>query len=491
MVRRWYEVATSRGEINRDTVSSALQAAAADNAGVHDFADTRIPGFVLRVRGKSVSWLFKTRAHSKKLGAPPQVGIREARRLAEIARAEYSNRQEKAPAAEPEAAPSFWTWGQLADRFVAHLASPRIKRGVVRAPSANTVSDAQLAFSRSPLSAWRDRAAPSLTATDMSDVVETTIAAVSYRQACKVLAYVKASLTWALSNGPRDSGMGRVTPWWQAIRAPEPTGEQVDRIIARKRPTAVEQFGVREVALVLARHEDFCRGKTGNRKVSAAVRWGLWWAAITVVRRGAATQLLRSDIAWSDPHIPEGWALARWPAQVVKARRDFWLPIPPLGVQILQAVQRDWRAAVNLTHGAGNKTDWLFASNRRIGRTDTTRDVGLSPSSLNTHLENLRGRRQANHRNHLADLPGFSLHSLRAAAATYLVERRDIADGAASALLGHALPGDSDPQIIRLSPTTEAYYNLAQHIPLKMEAIRAWTDALLDEYKKIGGIYPW
>lgn len=208
MVRRWYEVATSRGEINNDTISSALQAAAAGNAGLHDFADNRIPGFVLRVRGKSVSWLFKTRSHSKKLGAPPQVGIREARRLAEIARAEYSNRPEKAPAAEPEALPSFWTWGELADRFVAHLASPRIKRGVVRAPSANTVSDAQLSFSRAPLTAWRNRPAPSLTAMDMSDAVEATMAAVSYRQACKVLAYVKASLTWALSNYPRNSRDG-------------------------------------------------------------------------------------------------------------------------------------------------------------------------------------------------------------------------------------------------------------------------------------------
>lgn len=484
-------MATTRGEISSDTISAALRAAAAGDTGLHDFADSRIPGFVLRVRGKSVSWLFKTRSHSKKLGAPPQVGIREARRLAEIARAEYSNRPEEMPAVEPDELPSFWTWGELADRFLAHLASPRIKRGAVRAPSANTVSDARLSFSRASLSAWRDRPAPLITATDMSDAVEATMATVSYRQACKVLAYVKASLTWAFSNYPRESGMGPVTPWWAAVRAPEPTGDQVDRIIARKRPTAIENFGVREVALVLARHEDFCRGKTRNFKISAAVRWGLWWAAITVVRRGAATLLLRSDVAWFDPHVPEGWALARWPAEVVKARRDFWLPIPPLGVQVLQAVQRDWRAAVNLSHGAGNKTDWLFASNRRIGRKDTTRDVVVSPSSLNTHLENMRGHRQANHRNHLEDLPAFSLHSFRAAATTYLVERRDIADGAASALLGHALPGDTDPQIVRLSPTTQAFYNLAQHIPLKMEAIGAWTDALRDEYLKIGGVYPW
>ena len=63
-------------------------------------------------------------------------------------------------------------------------------------------------------------------------------------------------------------------------------------------------------------------------------------------------------------------------------------------------------------------------------------------------------------------------------------------DGAASALLGHTLPGDSDPQIVRLSPTTAAYYNLAQHVPLKMAAINAWTEAILDEYKKIGGVPP-
>jgi integrase len=484
-------MASTRQEITNETVSAALRAAAAGGTDIHDFADTRIPGFVLRVRGKSVSWLLKTRSHSKKLGAPPQVGVREARRLAEVARAEYPNRKEKAPTVEPEPATSFWTWGHLADRYVDHLAHTRIKRGIVRAPSAKTVSDARLAFSRAALSAWRDRPLPSLTATDLSDAVEATMAAVSYRQACKVLAYVKAALTWALSTNPRESGMVRVTPFWQAMRAPEPTGEQVDRIVARSRPTAVENFGVREVALVLARHEDFCRGKAGTRRISAAVRWGVWWAAITVVRRGAATDLRQSDVVWSDPNVPTDWALVRWPAKIIKARRDFWLPIPPLGVQILRSVRRDWRAAVNKTHGPLHESNWLFPSNRRIGRKHTTRDVALASSSLNTHLESMRGRRKANHRNHLEDLPPFSLHSMRTAATTYLVERRDIADGAASALLGHALPGDSDRQILGLSPVTAAYYNLAQHIPLKIEAIAAWTDALLFEYKNVGGVYPW
>src|SRR5665647_1521111 len=49
------------------------------------------------------------------------------------------------------------------------------------------------------------------------------------------------------------------------------------------------QFTIDHLGDVLARHEDFCRGKTGAEKISPSVRWGLWWDALTANRRGAAT----------------------------------------------------------------------------------------------------------------------------------------------------------------------------------------------------------
>jgi integrase len=379
-----------------------------------------------------------------------------------------------------------WTWGDLAEKYVSHISGARIKHGNVREPSQSTIQDMRQSFARSALTSWNERQLFSLTAIELSDAVQCIMNSVSYRQACKMLAYIKAALTWAYSNDPRASGLGTVVPWWQAIRAPQPTGEQVTLIKSRQRPTAVENFSARQVALMLVRHEDFCRSGLGSGRITPAVRFGIWWAALTVVRRGAATKLSQADVRWSDPKLPDGWMMACWPATVVKHKRDLWLPIPPLGVQILKALQRDWRAAVNKSHGAAHTTKWLFPSNRRIGRIATTNDVALSPSSLNTHLANMRGKRKANYRNHLDDLPHFSLHSLRSAATTYLVENANVPDGAASAFLGHALPGDSDPQIAKLARTTDAYYNLAQHIPMKMKAIEAWSEAILDEYRKLG-----
>lgn len=133
----------------------------------------------------------------------------------------------------------------------------------------------------------------------------------------------------------------------------DPDGDEISVITARRRPTANPEFTVEHLGHVLARHEDYCRGRTGRNKVSPGVRWGLWWNALTVSRRGAAMLLESCNILWSNPHVEDGWGLAWWIANVVKTRREFWLPAPPLGLHILRSVARDWRTAINKEQGSG------------------------------------------------------------------------------------------------------------------------------------------
>ena len=50
--------------------------------------------------------------------------------------------------------------------------------------------------------------------------------------------------------------------------------------------------------------------------------------------------------------------------------------------------------------------------------------------------------------------------------------------------------GDEDPKLENLSPTTDAFYNLVQRIPLKIEAKKIWSSDLLMAFNDADGLYP-
>lgn len=476
-------MASTSGRINGEVVAQALKVAAAGKAGVTDFRDTNIPGFMLRVRGKSATWLLKTKSTTKTLGTLPEVGLMEARRRAEHARSDNLKPKPPAPVVEPVEV--VWTWGELSECYITHISGSRMKAGQEKKPSDDTLDDAKRAFRRAALATWKDRLAASLSAEDLVDAVNSTITDVSYRQAQKMFAYVRGALTYAYSNHTKVSGLSKSGAWWQALRMPEPTGEIVQQIVARKRPTAVKGFGLKQVADVLVRHETYVRGRQGNMRVSPGVRWGMWWYALTVVRGGAALTLAIDDVKYDDPHLPEGWALAIYPAEVMKADRDFWLPIPPFAVRILSCVRRDWQAAMNQRKLSAHTSKWHFPSNRLVGE---SMDPCMTESGIYLHIRSMRGDRQLEHPDYLKGIPTFTPHSLRNAATDYLVDRKDIADGAASAMLSHMLP--VDPAVLKISQTTKTFYDFAQRVPAKVEAMTAWSEALVAEYKKLGGLMP-
>jgi hypothetical protein len=203
---------------------------------------------------------------------------------------------------------------------------------------------------------------------------------------------------------------------------------------------------------LLARHEQFCAERSKNKKISPGIRWGVWWLALTGNRCLTITKLRRDALHWTDPHNPystpdQPWGTAQWPAEAVKNKRRFMLPLPPIGLHIVQCSMWDWRVLISEKRGFRDMTQWVFGSTRRRHR-DThpaNPDASIYPNSLSAHLRALRGRKGANTIDYLVDLPALWPHLIRSVTTNFFAERRlTVPPAAASAMLGHVLPSDKE-----------------------------------------------
>ena len=253
---------SKRTEIDPALVNRALEQARDGTEEIYDYVDMQLPYLTLRVRGHSASWLVKTRVATRKIGTPPKMLVREARREAQTVLAKL-----RSPAsADPtlvDPISSGWTWDELRRRYKEHVEKPRIKRGRARHPSQATVDDVELSLHRAAFDGWRDKLINTLRAGDLVAAVQAVQKAHSQRQCEKALSYAKAALTWALSNHPTESGLQQSNPWWMLVRSPQPTQDDVEAILTQQKHRGVP-FTVEHLGIVLARHEDFCRGKSGN-----------------------------------------------------------------------------------------------------------------------------------------------------------------------------------------------------------------------------------
>ncbi|UYO55205.1 hypothetical protein [Rhodopseudomonas palustris] len=497
-------MATERCEITQSVVTAALDAAdAATDDSIREWADLKQPYLILRQRGKSVSWYVRTRRASRRLGAPGRsyktadLNLREARQRAAALHAELAAAPtvDEAPAPERSAC---WTWAEMVGARLDLYAADRMSGGRVRIPSLNTQADVRRAFGividddtgeirfdsekRPSLAALQGVRLDDLTA----DIVNAAIRGVEYASnRAKVVTYARAAAKWAASNAHR-SGW-RESIWWRDLAVPDLEADEIARIRENKRKLAARKsaFSVEHVGASLARHEEFCIAND----VSPGVRYGYWFVCLTAGRRGATTMLRRSAVEWTDPLGRDGWGTAAWQEEDMKGRRPFLLPAPPIALRIIWLAWHDYEARRG--RNARDETQWVFASLRRQphrSRGTGSSDVGTNPYSLATHLARMRGKRKDGpSEDALAGIPDYSLHTIRPAAAKFLRAAADIPPGAASALLDHAkLDDDADD----VSPTTERYYNVSQRMPLKAQAMEAWTSAVMGAFERAGGVLP-
>ncbi|WFU23567.1 hypothetical protein QA649_37035 [Bradyrhizobium sp. CB1717] len=500
-------MASRRVEMTAEIVAEAIELAVEGKTKLLDYYDIKQPYWVLRVRGHAASWLVKTRTRTVKIGStiPPAkaanipesrrrvdaasdgfLGLRDAQKLARKKWAELDERPQTQIAPETPG----WTWGKLVTEYRTYLGEMREDAsGKPIFPSEDTQNDARLLFARPEVSEHENKRLADLDEEWFEGVQaklhgRKTGGFTAYR---KFRAYAQAALTWAATYKRRESGLtGR--RWWLAAEKRQRTDKEVRA--KRQRQTALqkkkENFKVEHLGQLLAEHERFCACRTGNARVSPSVRWGLWWDALTGHRRGSGTWIALEDVQYKDPNGKAGWGLATWQAEVMKAQNDFTLPMPPLGLHIIDCCMRDWKkAAAERKKPIARVSKWVFAS-----RVTSIGDVAVSGSALANHLRSLRGLRQGNHRDVLRGIPLFSMHIIRSTLGDFILDHTELPPGTASLMIGHEIAGDRRDELDRVGRTGKRWYFQAQRIPEKTAAMEKWSEALLRAYFAAGGRYP-
>lgn len=397
-----------------------------------------------------------------------------------------------------------WTWADLDCEFQASRQVKRKKGKRVKLSAPSTRKDIKGCFNKPQLAAWKSKKLSDLTDVDLIALLDLIHVERGHSACCKALAWVRAALTWARSERTIESGLVGVVPWWEEIKPPQPTADEIEEMEKRDRAfnAAREAFTVEALGKLLVIHEQYCAGRTGNQKVSPAVRAGLWWLVFTLNRKYTCSQLKRSNLHYEDPLNPystaaQPWGTAEWPAEGVKNKRRFMLPIPPLLLHIVRCCLRDFDVIVTRKRGLRSTSDWMFASSRRKSRSQhpDNPDPGLYPSSLNAHLRAMGGRKKNSKgeytKNYLQGLPRFWPHLVRTVGADFMkAHPAEVPQAAVSALLGHVLPRHQDDPDEEMSNVTREFYLTSQEMPLKIEAMKLWSDAVLDAYVKAGGTLP-
>jgi len=499
--------ATLRVDIDETIVEEALYLAsiAKDSKKVHDYVDKKQQRYlVLRQRGYRVGWFVRAKGKMERIGnvrkepgAPDFLDLRKARQKA--GERYYAMRPRGGMKLPPGAD---WTWADLDREYQASLRQRRKKGHRIKPPTQGGQDDVRRCLNKPAFVAWRKIRTANLTPLHLIKLLNDVHAAHGHRAAEKAAAYVKAALNWALSHRTIESGLAGTMPWWAQIEAPEPTEDELREMEIRQQDlvAAKEAFTIEYLGQLLARHEQYCSGRQRNRKISPEVRWGLWWVALTANRRFTATKLRRCDLKQADPlnrySSPyQPWGVAEWPAELVKNKIAFMLPIPPFGLHIANACTWDWRVLVSKKRGFRSGTQWVFASSRRQSRKGhpANPDPSIYPNSLDAHIRALRGEKRSgkNKTDHLAGIPRFWPHLVRSSMTNFFARhRRTLPAAAASAMLGHVLPNDNDLDLRRMSKTTEEYYLTGQHMDLKALAMKMWSEALLKAYAEAGGQLP-
>ncbi len=266
-------------------------------------------------------------------------------------------------------------------------------------PSTETQDDVRRIFARKEVVKHETRLLASLDENWFEDVQEALHKTYGYDAYRKFRAYGQAALTWAAAYRRKDSGLtGR--QWWRLAERRRRTPDEVEKKVARDKALRKrkDDFKVRHLGMLLAEHERFCASRTGNERISPGVRWGLWWDSLTGHRRGSGTSVAREDVEFKDPRGEPGWGLATWQPEVMKTQDPFTLPVPPLGLHIIDCCLRDCRIAWERKGLRDRKSKWVFTS--RV-TTMEGGDIAVTGSALANHIRNLRGLRQGNHRDML------------------------------------------------------------------------------------------
>lgn len=480
--------------------------------------DVRVPGLVLRLRGRRVTWIVKHRGKSVVIGtAYPKEDHRkitaptDARKIGQEVKgvievdplqvepylAAYfgAGRDHKTAVEVMRPVAETWSFKRCIDQTIADKIADNA-RDKDRISDA-TVKDIKTTFNRDCWKHVLRKPAALLTAGDIEAARNWIVKNAGTSPAIKAVTYTRSVLNWCARHHAGASGLGKVDPWWAMLSAPY-------EVKPKTRKPSIQNI---VASLLLA--EEYLDKPLPGRAIKAAgtkpgTLAGLWWLVLNAQRATAGLSILGHDVVPDPDH--DGYMLAVWAEDVMKGGRAHVLPIP----------ERAWKHVCRFRERNRNRDsqDWAFPSERDGKKHATTSGVyrilyrlagrdkveQAKPADWQPRLKKDGAPKKQPERTDARDLleeagiAWWSMHDVRRTLTEFL-DTQGI-PGGASVVLAHeieerekmaATATDREREDFarqRTARITRMAYGGAQYLNLKREALELWTMAVLDEYER-------
>jgi integrase len=492
-------------------LNQLLKVAGTAAGGNQIYSDAGCRGLSVRLRGQKISWVLRYDGATYTLGwtwegEPWHIAnVKSARELAASVKAQHDfggrphaeeyirlwhdNRKNELGQTHEQIVRQMrpktnsWTLRECIAKTIADKTDPKVKK-----PWSDAyVGDIERTFAKEAFKTLLDTEATNLRPEDIEKVREALLKKTpSASPARKAVSAVSTVLTHCKTKYGGLSGMSQIPyPWWKEIK--------VDRVDEprRRRPALTEL--AKTLILVDVYTSKRLPGRVSGTKdakygIRHAVACAFWWIALTAQRQGAGLSLERVNFV-PDPKN-EGWYLAAWDAASMKGKVNHVLPIPPRVVEFMQP---------RLANIRREDSDWMFPSERGED------DIHVNRSSTLGVLKRLAAKDEiGKNREEAVDLLAahgikwWTMHDVRRTI-TEILEDHGIPAGS-SAILAHelkaserladtSLSAESREELQKqaVARITKLAYGGAQHLKIKREAMRIWTDAVLDEVERLKG----
>lgn len=504
-------MATEKLIIGETEISRAIAMAKAGetpDGKIFIFTDEKFTNLRLQVQAKTASWVVRWKSSSITIGyawpdkkrhitAPSTVRTLaktvldllkdDPEKVKSYLDARFAGQKKAEALAAAHKTADTWTLRTCVEETIAGKTSDDARKKI----GANTVKDYRGTFGREVFQKILDKPAVLVTRGDIESVRDWVKKNVGTSPAIKVITYTRAVYDYCARNHAGQSGLDKIDPWWQFLNAPY-------EVKARTRRPEVEAI----VKTMLVAEEYLSKRLPGRRVEKSGVNpgtlAGLWWLVLTCQRAEAGMSLLAHDVV-TDPESNE-FLLAVWAEDIMKAGMAHVLPIPDRAWSHVNALIKEGKHADSEGH------DWAFPSEKVVG-------VHATASGVYRILYRLAGRDKEHkprgdlkgkkvpkakeaRRDLLAEsgIPWWSLHDLRRAITKVLDDHG--LPGGATVILAHDIHEKEalavtaserereDFQRLRTARITKMAYGGSQYIKLKKEAMKIWTDVVLDEYDR-------
>lgn len=466
---------TIRLEISPKIIKEALQKAASDEFTSSNpliYADIVEKGLQLRIQASSISWLLKFNGKTKSLGNLHDIpNVTLARKTAQkvrnllrenidtksfIAAKNNGNSDKEATdkaILQTKRISGKWNWTKLVDEYEAYLSKPKLRNGQLKPPSLRSANNAKNSLNIKEADFLKDKFLSEITAGDLEDIRDNCANQGRKTASRAFVMNAKAALSHAKKMHSGRSGLSETNRWWLEVRL-------LDETFPAPRTRAPT---IKEIVEFLyhAENNRTLKKNKAARSTSENVICGIWFLALTAQRVSASFSLKKANIL-NHPdsgHAKKGWKVAYWNPEDMKSRRVHAIPLPPKLLLLLERMREAEKRVSQYVFQATSSKD--------------ESDNHLDQNSVKNLMSRLRENELINNIEH------FTPHDLRRSFATWCSDNL-MPDGAASAVLDHALAGET----VISADITRQVYDKSQRLNLKAIALEKWTDEIFDEYRR-------